>query len=74
MIKNFFVFFTKACFHKAWTYRVFHKFRQAKFAYGGLVLGSSPFSLLPQLPASKNDVWFKSGQNRLEINHLNLLI
>ncbi len=25
-------------------------FGQAKFAYGGLVLGSSQFALLPQLP------------------------
>jgi len=31
-------------------YRAFHGFGQAKFAYGGLVLGSSQFSLLPQLP------------------------
>jgi hypothetical protein len=31
-------------------YRAFHVFGQAKFAYGGLVLGSSQFTLLPQLP------------------------
>ena len=31
-------------------YRVFHRFGQAKFAYGGPVLGSSQFLLLPQLP------------------------
>ena len=31
-------------------YRAFHRFGQAKFAYGDLVLGSSPFALLPQLP------------------------
>jgi len=30
-------------------YRVFHGFRQAKFPDGGLVLGSSQFSILPQL-------------------------
>jgi len=29
---------------------VFHGFKQAKFAYGGLILGLSQFSLLPQLP------------------------
>jgi len=31
-------------------YRVFHGFGQAKFAYGGSILGSSQFTLLPQLP------------------------
>jgi len=31
-------------------YTAFHGFGQAKFYYGGLVLGSSLFSLLPQLP------------------------
>jgi hypothetical protein len=29
---------------------VFHGFGQAKFAYGGSILGSSQFTLLPQLP------------------------
>jgi hypothetical protein len=29
---------------------VFHQFRQAKFAYGGLILSLSQFLLLPQLP------------------------
>jgi len=31
-------------------YRVFQGFGQAKIPYSGLVLGSSQFSLLPQLP------------------------
>jgi hypothetical protein len=31
-------------------YRVYHGFGKAKFAYGGLILGSSQFTLLPQLP------------------------
>jgi len=31
-------------------YRAVHIFGQAKFAYGGLVSGSSQFALLPQLP------------------------
>jgi hypothetical protein len=31
-------------------YRAFQGFGQAKFAYGGSVLGSSQFTLLPQLP------------------------
>jgi len=30
--------------------RAFHRFWQAKFPNGGLVLGSSQFSILPQLP------------------------
>jgi len=30
-------------------YRAFHGFGQAKFAYGGSILGSSQFTLLPQL-------------------------
>jgi hypothetical protein len=32
------------------SYRAFHGFRQAKFAFGGLILGSSQFTILPQLP------------------------
>jgi len=32
------------------TYSVFHRFGQAKFAYGDLILSSSQFSLLPQRP------------------------
>jgi len=32
------------------TYRVFHRFGQAKFPDGDLVLGSSQFSVLPQKP------------------------
>jgi len=32
------------------TYRAFHRFGQAKFPNGGLVLGSSKFSVQPQLP------------------------
>jgi len=45
--------------------RLFHGFGQAKFAYGGLVLGLSQFSILPQLPLmpSMNDAQLKSGQN-----------
>jgi len=31
-------------------YRAFHRFGRAKFANGGQVLGSSQFSLQPQLP------------------------
>jgi hypothetical protein len=32
------------------SYSVFHQFRQAEFAHGGLILSSSQFLLLPQLP------------------------
>jgi len=35
-------------------YRVFHRFRQAKFDNGGLILSSSQFLILPQLP-QKNE-------------------
>jgi len=38
------------CFHVKFEYRVFHKFGQAKFADGGLILGSSQVSLLSKLP------------------------
>jgi len=38
---------THACYN---TYMAFHGFEQAKFAYGGSVLGSSQFTLLPQQP------------------------
>jgi len=31
-------------------YRAFHGIGRAKFAYGGLILGSRQFTLLPQLP------------------------
>ncbi len=41
-------------------YRAFPSFGQAKFAYGGSILSSSQFTLLPQLPP---DARFKSGQN-----------
>jgi len=44
------------------TYRVFHRYGQAKFPDGGLVLGSSQFSNLPQLPL-ETSAQFKSGQN-----------
>jgi len=35
-------------------YRAFHRFGQAKFASGGLILGSSQLTLLPQLPLKNN--------------------
>jgi len=44
-------------------YKGFHRFGQAKFAYGGSVLGSGQFTLLPQQPLKKNDTQLKSGQN-----------
>jgi len=54
------------------TYRAFHRLGQAKFPDGGSVLGSSQFSIMPQLPL--NDAQLKSGQNRLENKQLALLI
>jgi len=33
-----------------YSYRAFRGFEQAKFAYGGSILGMSQFKLLPQLP------------------------
>jgi len=35
---------------KIWLYRLIHGFGRAKFAYSGSILGSSQFTLLPQLP------------------------
>ena len=45
---------------------------QAKFAYGGTVIGSSQFAVLPQLPQKMTltSKWSKSTQ----INHLTSLI
>jgi len=43
-------------------YRAFHGFGQAKFPNGCLILGTSQFLILPQLP-KKIDAQFKSGQN-----------
>jgi hypothetical protein len=37
-------------FNKSQLYSVFHQYRQAKFDNGGLILSSSQFLLLPQLP------------------------
>ncbi len=39
----------RICFSHS-TYRVFHRFGQAKFCYGGLVLASRQYLLPPQLP------------------------
>jgi len=35
---------------KHFSYRAFHRFGQPKFDDGGSILGSSQFTLLPQLP------------------------
>jgi len=37
-------------------YRAFHRYGQAKFPDGGSVLGSSQFSVLPQLPPKQSSV------------------
>ena len=38
------------------------KLKLVKIGNGGLVLSSSQFILLPQLPQKKNDARFNSGQ------------
>jgi hypothetical protein len=47
---------------------VFHIFRKAEFDKDGLILSSSQFSLLPQLP--KNEARFKSGLDQIKNNRL----
>jgi len=47
-VPSFFTWCTK--FGEIEFYRAFHRFGQAKFPDGGSVLGSSQFSILPQLP------------------------
>jgi len=42
-------------------YSTFHRFGQAKICIGGLVLASSQFLLLPQLP--QKDTCYKSDEN-----------
>jgi hypothetical protein len=37
-------------YHHAFYYRAFHGFGKAKFSDGGLILSSSQFSILSQLP------------------------
>ncbi len=46
----------------------YQRFGQAESCYGYLVLGSRQFLILLQL--SQNTICFKSGQKRLENNHL----
>jgi hypothetical protein len=42
--------FVRIKFRRIDSYRSFHGFGQAKYPSGGLVLGLSQFSILPQLP------------------------
>ncbi len=60
---------------KEFSYRVFHRFGQAKFPDGVSVLDSSQFSILPQLPR-KTMLGLKvvKNQNRLKNKKLNSLI
>jgi hypothetical protein len=54
-------------------YRVFHGFGQAKFAFGGLVWWLEPvYTTAPAV--TKNNAWFKSGQNWLKNIHIGSLI
>jgi hypothetical protein len=52
---------------------VFHRFRQGKFANGGLIFKLKPIFVAAQ-DAAKNDACYKSGQNLLKNNHLATLI
>jgi hypothetical protein len=47
-VKLFLLFF-QVNIYETFNYRAFHIFGQAKFPDGGSVLGSSQFSVLPQL-------------------------
>jgi hypothetical protein len=47
---------------------VFHRFEQAKFRDGGLVLGSSQFTIMP----SENNAWSKNGRKQLKNKQLAL--
>ena len=49
------------------------KLNLVKLGYGGSVLSSSHFLLIPQQP-QKNDARFKSGQKCLENNRLASLV
>jgi len=50
-------------------YGAFHRFGQAKFPDGGSVLGSSQFSVLPQLP-QKTMLSLKEVKIDLKISNL----
>ncbi len=54
--------------NKRITYSVFHRFKQATFAYGDLILSSSQF-FVTSPAASINDAYHKSSQNWLKNNH-----
>ncbi len=59
----------------SWWYRVFHRFMQAKFDYGSLILSLSQFMLLALLPQKCSLVHSKLSKstknNRLANNYLN---
>jgi len=54
--------------------QVFHRFAQAKYAYGGSISGSCQLICTTAQVSSKKDAQFKSGQKRLKNNHLASLI
>ncbi len=49
------------------SYSVFHRFRQAKFAYSSSILSPSQFSLLPQLPLKMTPLIIKVVKIDLKI-------
>ncbi len=65
----------KTAIWRGWAliYSVFHRFGQAKFAYGHSIFNLSQF--FDTTPAaSKNNAHYESSQNWLENNHLDILI
>ncbi len=55
------------------TNRAFYGFGKAKLAYGGLILGSSQFTLLPKLPL-KTMLDFKMVKIDSKNNHVIMLL
>jgi len=56
-----------------WRCKVFYRFGQAKFGYGGSISGSNQFTLLPQ-PPLKMMLDLKVVKKGLGNNHLTSLI
>ena len=61
-----------SCSQSLDTYRAFHRFRQAKFAYGGSVLSLN--QLLPLLHLPQKMTSLQKWSTRLKKNHLASLI
>ncbi len=56
------------------SYRAFHRFGQAKLGNGGSVLGSSQFTLLPQLPLKATlDLKVEKIDTKIIVSHCGLV-